>query len=101
MDFFDQIMAYSFLKSGSLELLLNNMPQRSTAPRGKSVGLASQTKVASVPLLVTALTKQQLRRTTALGSKRRSLLSLDLWTKFSQTLRTSEKWREERSLISL
>ncbi|SCM73852.1 hypothetical protein [Desulfovibrio sp. 86] len=36
MDFFDQIMAYSFLKSGSLELLLNNMPQHTTAPRGKS-----------------------------------------------------------------
>ena len=36
MDFFDQIMAYSFLKSGSLELLLNNMPQRTTAPRSKS-----------------------------------------------------------------
>lgn len=36
MDFFDQLMAYSFLKSGSLELLLDNMPQRATAPRGKS-----------------------------------------------------------------
>ena len=36
MDFFEQIMAYSFLKSGSLELLLNNMPQRTAAPRGKS-----------------------------------------------------------------
>ncbi|OXS30241.1 MAG: hypothetical protein BCS36_05520 [Desulfovibrio sp. MES5] len=36
MDFFDQIMAYSFLKSGSLELLLDNMPQRTATSRGKS-----------------------------------------------------------------
>lgn len=36
MDFFNQIMAYSFLKSGSLNLLLDNVSQRTDAPRYKS-----------------------------------------------------------------
>ena len=36
MDFYDQLMAYSFLKSGSLNLLLDNLPQPAPVARYKS-----------------------------------------------------------------
>ena len=36
MDFFDQLMAYSFLKSGSLSLLLDGMPQPTPVIRQRS-----------------------------------------------------------------
>ena len=36
MDFYDQLMAYSFLKSGSLNMLLENLPQPVPVARYKS-----------------------------------------------------------------